>query len=389
MFFKVLRSVISFDGSINRITSNPGGKNVNIIFAYLTSLAYDQMMHTPADNGRKGIDILQAQEWTTPKVWLEKMQWGGANGSNSHTIFMVSQLFKSFQQDGVFEVRGEEGLEEYKFIQPLEYPTDEQIEQARASNKYLMMAIDDLLALLPKTLATGQPQASRNKSSYLPLWEALLSDPLTDIFREEMVFQVKNNYPKLDKEQTTFKILEIATGTGSATIRLIRDLIEEYENTEITIYCYEEIASQLNRAKERIASFDNKVKSMYLAKGLSFKYEYKVKRFKDPIKLPTAGVDMIVAFQNLPFIKPGDRYSYFENLARMLADHGSIIMAQTTSYSKDFPHPLSLAYLAVEGFEGYPTVEEMNEVCKSFFKKIQSSGIDSIWVVSKPKFEYD
>ena len=249
-----------------------------------------------------------------------------------------------------------------------------------------MLALDDLTDYIPQTLETGLPQASRRRSTLLPLWEAFLNDPLTDIFREEMIVMAKEHFPKVDPETNSLQAVEIATGTGSGTVRLIREMIQRYENVDITIHCYEEVANQLNRAKERITAYDKKLKSQYSAKGLTFNYRYNVKRYRDPITLGTDTIDLIVAFQNQHYLSQGDRYSFVENLSRLLNEEGVIVMAQTTSYSHLFPHPLTLAYLPVEGFVGFPTVDEMKELVSSFFKKYTSSGLDTIWVVSKPKF---
>jgi len=221
---------------------------------------------------------------------------------------------------------------------------------------------------------------------YLPMWEALLTDPLSDIFREEMLYQAKENYPKLEEDKTELTILEIATGTGSGTVQLIRDLIAQYENIKITINCYDEVVNQLNRAHERVKAYDKRMKNAYRKKGLSFVYNFQVKNYKDPINLETDSVDIIFSFQNLHFIGLGNRYGYFENLARMITPEGVIFMAQTTSYNDLFPYPLTVAYLPVEGFQGYPTVETMKELVSTFFKKTHSSGLDAIWSMSQPKF---
>lgn len=161
---------------------------------------------------------------------------------------------------------------------------------------------------------------------------------------------------------------------------MLEELVDYYSDVDITIYCFDEISNQLNRARERILARDKELKPIYAKKGISINYSFHVKRFRDPLTFGSNELDLILTFQNLHFIDKGDRYSYFENLGRMLTDSGLVVMAQTTNHSDVFPHPLTLAYLSVEGFHGYPQLMKWN----NWWIHFSTSILQVVWTLFGP-----
>lgn len=382
-----MRSVLSFDTSMNRINSDPGGQHMNIIYAYITSLVYDRIMHVENDEGVVGHDLVKKKRPITAQEFLHGLGWGIEKGTSvsNYAINAIQEAFLSFMQDGVFEMEGDYPNFQFSFVKELDYPSDTQIETARKSNKYFMMAVDDLIESLTDSIKSGTPLLSRSRSSLLPLWEALEGDPLSQVYRNEMITQTLDNFPNVP-EAGNIRIIELGTGTGSSTIQLIKELTDHYTNTKIELYCYEDVANQLRRARERVQGFDREFKATYQEKGIEFSYQFKTLKYTSPITLEENSIDLILSFQNLQFITHDERFIYFERLAKLLNEHGKIIITQLTSYSDTFPHPMTLMMLSTKEFHNYPTVNQMKEYVKTYFKSYKSSGLDTIWILSNPKY---
>lgn len=384
MYFQVIKSVLSMDWSLRRILDHPGSKNFNTIFAYITSLAFDKLLTTPSA-GKTGTQIFSehGEELISAKQFLEEMKWGGTEVS-PYAIHTVEQLFNSFCQDKAMKKKIESGVSKYQIIETLDYPSDDQISEIRDSNKFFMMGVDDLVGYLPKSLDAGQPLASRTKTSFLPLWEAMISDPLVDVFRSEMLFNAVQNFASFQNNDD-INIVELACGTGTGTLELIKSLASTFSDKNITISCYDQVPSELKRAKERVEHFDKEIRKEYTAKGLTFTYNFIVKPYRSKISVPDKSVDLMLVFQHLQYVSDKELYSYFDVLAWKLKPDGLIVVAQTTSYSDDFPHPLTPVYMAVDIFQNYPTAKVMKKVTTSSFGSVKSSGLDGIWILKKPK----
>ncbi|MHA2250267.1 MAG: hypothetical protein ACXAD7_07890 [Candidatus Kariarchaeaceae archaeon] len=383
MFFQVVKGILTGDGALKRIINNPGGKNFSIIFAYLTSKAFEISLLKPNLHGKIGRDAFEDQ-WLTPMRFLKKMQWGGPEEPTIFARYMIKELFNSFVQDKALKSKIEDGKIFFKYQKDLDYPAEEQLNEARASNKYFMQVIDDLTDLIPKSLEQGEPVHERTKSAMGPLWEAFLSDPLVKSFEDEMVYQVMSNFPK-KSDGEELNIVQFGSGAGNGTIGFINHILEEYRNVRVNIYCYEESAILITRARELLGYFNSENRDKYAERGLEINFEYFAQSFKEEVKLENTAVDIVMCFQCMQWLSKEQRKEFFGRLAKIVSKDGCAILGQSSSYNEDFPYPLTLMYLNVMGFSSFPTKDEITRRTEPFFKNIKSSGLDAMWVLKKPR----
>lgn len=384
MFFQVVKSLVTGDKSLQRITNDPGGKNFSTIYSYIASCAYREMMLKPNTKGKIGKDIFLNDEWISPREFLKKMEWVHENGEpTKYTVNMTTNLLNSFEQDKSFVRKELGGTFVFKFKKELEFPSDKEIDEARQSNKLFMMSIDDLIQYIPKTLENGYPTASRNASEMQPLWEAIHNDPLTKAFRDEYVRNIAKNLPDAIEERDII-ILEFGIFTGLAVNSTINNLVEKYSNVTINYILVEEVKPLMVRAKQKIQYHLNSINHKLAEKNIVFKMQYLNQGFDSIIDIPDNYADLIAAFQVFHYIDDNKREVFIRNIKNKLNKNGVFCLGQATSYKLEFPYPFTMIYSATENFKGYPISEELRLISEPYFNSVKAKALDSIWTMKKP-----
>jgi cyclopropane fatty-acyl-phospholipid synthase-like methyltransferase len=380
-FFQISKSYITFDNSAKRVANHEGGKNLHIIFAYLTSKIFKILMLDENAKGKIGKEAFRQNEtgWINPRFFITFMDWK----VNTLTEKIITDTFNSFVQDKVMKSRSSKGYE-FQFVKDLEFPTENQVETARSSNKYLMNIIDDLTEFLPRTLEGGNPCHNRNTMMYLPMWEAFYGDPIHEAYKEEMVLQADQ---LIDNFELTgnLSLVQIGTGTGFGSLEIMDLMIDKLHSVEINMTYIEEIIHLLNKAQEQLSHHLSENMKKYNDKYITVKPNFvnrSIYQFEPNIP---RSANMIFAFQVLQFIKESQLKPFFEGISRMLRPDGIFVLIQPTSYSNEFPYPLTLLYHSVNDFYGFPTVDRVKEAAKLYFDKIQVSAMDTLWIMRLPK----
>ncbi|MCY3410497.1 MAG: methyltransferase domain-containing protein [Candidatus Heimdallarchaeota archaeon] len=382
MFFNVVKSILKGDGSLRRIASHPGGKNFSIIFAYITSKAFKELLLTKNTNEKLGKDIF-GQLWLSPREFLIAMEWIHEDGQpNQYAIQLTTTFFNSFVQDKALESKELGDTYKFRYMKDLDFPDDEQIALARESNNLFMMAIDDLITHIQPSLTKGEPTASRGSAVMQPLWESLHNDPLVTAFREEHIRNIISSFPKVNEEM---KFVEIGVFTGLVTADLIDALVEHYSNITIKYYCVDDVDPLLQRARQKIEYHINQLAPKLIEKGITIDMEYIVQEYTEPLKFEPNSIDLIAGFQIFHYMADEYREAFLRNINQVLIQDGVFCLGQSTSHSEEFPYPFTLIYSSSEKFSGYPTKDELKLIATSYFSSIKATGLDAIWTMKKPK----
>ncbi len=386
MFSKLVKSIFSFDGSVRRIITSPGAKNFSTAYTYVSSLAFDLLMRAKNNKGKTGKQILlySSREWITPREFAKKMNWVGDDGEpTQYTILYLNDLFLSFCQDKAMKMERIEGSYKFKFINYLEFPDNEEIDLVRKTNSMFMSAIDEFMQYMVPSLKAGKPLVDRYETSNAIVWEAFLGDPMINSFRNEYVLQIFKRLVKLSTKEK-IRIVEFGTGVGKGIVSLVDKIMKKFTNTEFEIYCFDEMPMLLKRAESHITYYLSTVATELSNRNITINVYYKIYNGNKNISLDGT-FDIVGSFLNIQYIRETQRTEYFGIISQLLNDDGTLVIGQPTSYSKEFPYPLTLVFRVTSKFEFYPTPKEMNEYLTSFFGKIKSVGLDFYWIVQKPK----
>jgi cyclopropane fatty-acyl-phospholipid synthase-like methyltransferase len=380
-FFQISKSYITFDNSAKRVANHAGGKNLHIIFAYLTSKIFEIVMIDESSSGKTGKDVFRQDDdgWINPRFFLTSMDWK----VNTLTEKIITDIFNSFVQDKVMKSRSSKGYEFY-FIKDLEFPSDDQVDDARESNKYLMNIIDDLTKFLPRTLEGGNPCHDRNTMLYFPMWEAFYVDPIHEAYKDEMVFQADeliSNFELTGK----LSLVQIGTGTGFGSLEIMDLMIDKLHSVEIGLTYIEEKSHLLNKAQEQLSHHLSENMKRYNEKYITVKPNFSTQSIYELDDVEPRSANIVFAFQVLQFVKESKLKPFFLQISRMLRPDGIFVLIQPTSYSKEFPYPLTLLYHSVTDFYGFPTVDQVKDAAKLSFDKIQVSAMDTLWIMRLPK----
>ncbi len=378
MFLQIVKSIITGDGSLRRMTNHQGGKQFSIIFAYIAYSAYREMMLKENIHGKVGKDIFKESEWLSPRQFLEKMGYE----PSKYTVNMATDMLNSFTQEGAFERKDEAETFEYKFKKDVDKPSDDDIAKARESNRLFMMSIDDLIVYTQKTFENGYPVVSRDASEMQPLWESLHNDELITAFRVEHIRNIDNNLPKLND---TLDYLEIGVFTGLGTIETIDKMVKKYDNITINYTLIEEIKPLMIRAKQKIEYHLSTLNHITAEKKITFnmnfinvELENALTQFKDN------SFDIVAAFQVLHYMSDKHIEPFIRNVHQVLKSTGVFCLGQSTSYALEFPYPFTLIYNTTDNFKGYPLKDELKIILEPYFDKVKSTGLDAIWTMKRP-----
>lgn len=380
-FFQISKSYLTFDNSAKRVANHSGVKNLPIIFAYLTSKIFEIIMIEKNSNGKVGKDAFNQVDdgWISPIKFLDYMQWK----INTITEKIITDIFNSFVQDKVMKSRSNRGIE-FHFGSNLEFPTDSQIAEARMSNKYLMNIIDDLIVFLPRTFERGDPAHDRNIILYSPLWEAYYADPIHEAYKDEMLVQADNLISNFELTDS-LSFVQIGTGAGFGTLEIIDLMINNLHSVEINVSYVEENNQLLNKAREHMAHHISDKIKLFNKKSITIRPNFESHSYTELEHMHTNKSNFVFAFQALQFVKESDLERFFEHISRILKLDGVFVLVQPTSYSKEFPYPLTLLYHVVKDFHGFPTVDLLKTITKKYFQKVQVSAMDTIWIMKLPK----
>jgi SAM-dependent methyltransferase len=385
-FNQLVSGIFSRDSSLRRVLSHPGGQNAAIVFSYFTSVAYDNLM-LKKHNGISGKEVFGEKEWISPKEFLKAMNWGGENGEpTKYATKVIRDIFLAFAQDGALEMEGISESYIFRYKADLDYPSDEQLNLGRTTNKFLMYAAEDLIDFLVPSLKQGYPAVDRHGMDISVLWESLQSDPLIDAIRTEYVYQTDKALPIIT-EGETLSIIEIGSGAGKAAIELIDKITDRYNNITVELFIYEEIPNLLTRARNNVNYYLKSKRTDLANKNIDLILNFDVHNFNEDLNFEKNRFNLVLAFQIMHYIPEKERRKRIMNLHKVLKPDGKLILGQSTSYSKEFPYPFTLLFSGTENFDSYPTAKNMESYLTNYFKKIKSVGLDSYWIVSNPKLK--
>ncbi len=385
-FNQLVSGIFSRDSSLRRVLSHPGGQNAAIVFSYFTSVAYDSLM-LKKHNGKSGVDIFNEKIWVSPKEFLKAMHWGGENGEpTKYATKVIRDMFLSFAQDGAMEMEGASESYIFKYIADLDYPSDEQLNLGRTTNKYLMYAAEDLIEFLVPSLKQGYPAVDRHGMDISVLWESLQSDPLIDAIRTEYIYQTDKALPTLD-EGETLSIIEIGSGAGNSAIKLIDRICDRYSDLTVELFIYEEIPNLLTRARNNVNYYLKSKRNELADKNIELIISYDIHKFNEDLIFEKNRFNLVLAFQIMHYIPEHERRFRIMNFHRIMKPSGKLILGQPTSYSEEFPYPFTLLFSGTENFDSYPTAKHMESYLTNYFKKIKSVGLDGYWIISNPKLK--
>ncbi len=384
-FNQLVGGIFSRDSSLRRVLSHPGGQNAAIVFSYFTSVAYDNLM-LKKHNGKSGKEVFGETEWISPKEFLKAMHWGGEDDPTKYSTKVVRDIFLAFAQDGALEMEGISESYIFKYKTDLDYPSDEQLNLGRTTNKFLMYAAEDLIEFLVPSLQQGYPAVDRHGMDISVLWESLQSDPLIDAIRTEYIYQTDKALPIM-KNGDTLSIIEIGSGAGKSATKLIDRISEKYTDLTVELFIYEEIPNLLTRARNNLNYYLKSKRADLVSKNIDLILNYDVHKFNEDLNFEKNRFNLVLAFQLMQFIPEDDRRSRIMNMHKILKPDGKLILGQPTSYSKEFPYPFTLLFSGTENFDSYPTAKNMESYLTNYFKKIKSVGMDSYWIVTNPKLK--
>lgn len=377
MFFQVVKGYMTNDGSLKRIIANPGGKNFSIIFSYITSKSFESVMLDNTKQGKSGKEVFGSDSLTVDE-FLEKIGWPITH-SNEKALLM---LFHSYSQDKALKAKRRGDFWEFSYLKDLEYPSDQDLEEARTSNKFIMDVIDDLNDFLIPSLEAGSPVHDRTQNIFAPLWEAMLSDPLISAFQDEMVYQAVEHLPQEPVEK--YNILQFGTGAGNSTISLIEKILEIMSDCSVHILGIEEIPILAQKSQDLVNHKIADSLAIMKEKNLKIDFSVETQDFYS-FKISETDFNMVLGLQILINITERALIGFFDRISHHIAPDGVMILGQSTSYSKEFPYPMSIMYLPIKGFMQFPTKDELYSAVKDFFSSVKSSGLDAIWVLKDPR----
>lgn len=388
MFWQIIKSAL-FDTSLKRVLNSEGGQNLTTVFAYFSSLAFKELLLTPVHpDGDTGKDLfLQAPNQSLSILeFLNKSGMLGDKSPNTYQLTVVERLLDSFVVDKALSRSEDSGRKVYQYIEDLEFPEDSQIETARKSNKYLILAGEDLICYTLKSIRNGQGAVGLNDSKNTLLFEALFSDPLFEHTRKETTDKVLKDSLEF-KYIDEIKVVDFGVNAGGGTIHFLDYLVHTYPKRTISLTGVANSTGFLARTRMNYNTYLHANRGSIAEKGATLETNFLNLEFGDYSALEglNGKVDVIYFPQILMFFSQEDQNRLLKLASELLIPNGTVILLHSSSHSDDFPFPFFYLYMNIDKFVDFPTKEHLELVCKQYFASVKSSNLDSIWILRKPK----